>query len=203
MAQLTSIDDILGKNYFDKGPIRKPRSESNTPKAEASKPADPPARKERPRSTRRNGSEASAEPVPVPVGLLKKQTVSAITKGQYQKKLLAHYAPPSIVGFLEGLRQGCLVRDPKCLQLTAEIYDMIPNHKKGGISVNVQQNNANQGAGALIAPGGRGAFKSPDEMFRQLAAEKEQRALGPAPMEFTILPEETSKAEPLIDTRED
>jgi hypothetical protein len=202
-----SVEDILGERYYDEYPIQpKAAKPKPAPKPKPTPKPAPPTKK--PAEPKKAGSKPKprvfAKPLTIPSELKKTPTVSAIARGNYQNKVKTHYSTLMLVELMESIRTGLINGDAGAMKLASEIYAMTPG-KGNGISVNVQQNNANQGgsAVAVAADAGKPKFRSPDEMFRQLAAEKEQRALSVGPMEFTILPDAVEKPQPLIDTRND
>jgi type IV secretory pathway VirB10-like protein len=155
-----------------KGGRVKPLKPKPDPKPKPEKPAAPPP----------------VPDIPLPDKLAKTPTVQSVASGAYAKKLLAHYGNILLPASLNSLHRKILTDDMSANKLTAEIYRMLP--AKGGPLVQVNQSNDNRSA-TINNGSPRSSFATADEMFRQIAADRERRALGPAPMEFTVIPEDT------------
>ena len=102
-----------------------------------------------------------------------KVTAKNIASGAYQSKLRALFAPQILPQLFRSLMAGIQSGDPVKMRQGWEIYQMLGG--KGGVNINLQQNNVNQAANI---PGTRSKeVASPDDMFRMLAAERERRML--------------------------
>lgn len=98
-------------------------------------------------------------------------TSKALTSGLYQRKLLAFFAPHVLPKMFNSLMKGLQSGDARAIQQAGELYQMLGG--KGGVNVNVTQSNNNK-AEAVSASASKG-ISSPDEMFRQLAQERQER----------------------------
>lgn len=116
-----------------------------------------------------------------------------ISRGSYQRKLLAFFAPHIIPDLLNGIRRGIAANDSQALKLAAEIYQFTA--KKGpAVTVNVEQNNDNRTANlsGKVEPGELMTF---EEMAR-VATDSARKRLMPGAAAVV-------EAHPFIATPED
>ena len=127
----------------------------------------------------------------IPAALAKTQTTQAVASGSYAKKLKAHFSNVLLPSMFQSLHRQIESDSLPASKLVSEIYALQPQNKAPLVQVNQTNDNSrtsvkNDNRSVNIA--------TPDEMFRLLAADREKRALGPAPMEFTVIPENVKAA---------
>lgn len=98
-------------------------------------------------------------------------TGKSITSGAYQRKLLGFFAPHVLPKMFNSLMANLHAGDPRAIQQAGEMYQMLGG--RSAVNVNVTQHNENK-AEAISASASKG-ISSPDEMFRQLAQERQDR----------------------------
>lgn len=126
------------------------------------------------------GSTAAAAPAGIPDLLMPEKlrnmnvTPNSLTKGIPQKKYLAWAFPALMEDLVNSIRRNLKTDKEQSQRLAAEMLGI--TGKAGGISINVNQTNNNKAEAASFA---RSAGPtSVDDMLRQLAAERENRALS-------------------------
>lgn len=123
----------------------------------------------------------------------RKITSKSIASGSYQNAMRAACAPQVLLEYFRALVTGIKNVDPAIMRQAGEIYQMLGG--KNGVNINLQQNNVNQTAN-VSASRDRG-LSSPDDMFRMLAAEREQRLLSPSrTVELVATPVSYEKEKP-------
>ena len=114
-------------------------------------------------------------PFEIPPSLAaRKVTANSIANGNYQNAMRAACAPQVLLEYFRSLVVGIKNVDPSIMRQAGEVYQMLGGK---GVNINLQQNNVNQTAN-VSASRDKG-ITSPDDMFRMLAAEREQRLLNP------------------------
>ena len=128
-------------------------------------------------------AKPSVPDIPIPAKLTKQPAAQSVASGAYAKKIMAHCAPVLLPAMVNSLHRKIQADDMSANKLAAEIYRLMPTKAP---LVNVTQTNDNRTA-TVNNDNRSGEFGTADEMFRLLAADREKRALGPAPREFEVL----------------
>ena len=118
--------------------------------------------------------DQTVDPLVLPVSMAaRKVTARSISNGSYQSALRAIFAPQILPQLFRSLMSGIQSGDPVKMRQGWEIYQMLGG--KGGVNINLQQNNVNQTAN--VSASRSKEISSPDDMFRVLAEEREHRLL--------------------------
>lgn len=134
--------------------------------------------------------------VEIPDKLSSGVTVQALIKGQYQKKLLALFAPAVLPEMMNAVRRGLEGNDPAAVKIAAEMYSLLSG-KTSGVNILVQQNNAQDNRVANVSAKIPGEFSRPDDIYRALAQERESRLLNPAKSVIELQPTPLYEKEPI------
>ncbi len=103
-------------------------------------------------------------------------TPKNLASGAYQRKLLTLFAPILIPELLNSLRINVRCGEAQAQKLAADVFGLTPS-KGGGVNLFMNQQNINQGKPGSESTRINGPT-TPDEMFRQLATEREQRRIN-------------------------
>lgn len=101
-------------------------------------------------------------------------TARSLRNGAYQRKLLAFFAPYLLPEFFNSIRRNLHISDAQTQKLAAEIFGLTQTGK-GGVNILVNQNNQNNAKAESASVSRTGQPTTPDEMFRMLSEEREQR----------------------------
>jgi hypothetical protein len=107
-----------------------------------------------------------------------KTSPKSLASGAYQRKLLAFFAPVLLPEVLNAIRRNVRVGDVQAQKLAADILGLTP--KGGGINLFMNQQNVNQAKSEADSGRRVSGPTTPDEMFRLLAQEREQRRINAA-----------------------
>lgn len=115
------------------------------------------------------------------VSIPEKLAATAVTPrglAAYRAKLHAFFAPHVLGEAYQAIRKAAIAGDLGAIDKIFKAYGVLADGKSG-VNINVQQTNENRQL--AVAPGSAGVreLTSPDAIYRQLAIEREQRALGP------------------------
>lgn len=122
-----------------------------------------------------------------------KVTAKALSKGSYQQKVAAFFAPAALAEMMNGLYRECQAGNVAAMKLFAEIYGM--TQKGGGVNVLVNQNNQNVNERSNRRDDGPMSF---EQIARILEEEEQKRAAIPAhfqPMFIEATPDGAKPAE--------
>lgn len=109
---------------------------------------------------------------------LKAITVTArkLGTGEYQKKMLAHFAQYLVPEFLNSLNRRLRADDPAAARLFAEMTNFVQT--KGGINIALNQTSQTANIGRSLPDDG--SIRSFEDIARMLDDQRHQRALAPA-----------------------
>ena len=114
-----------------------------------------------------------------------KVTPAHLAGGNFQRKIQAHFAKPVLVKAFNAMIRNLDNDDARSVQQAMEVYGILSG-KRGDLNIVMNQNNQNASVGSVSR--GKGAT-TPDEFYRQLAEERQQRKLLPAAsVEFVATP---------------
>ena len=129
-------------------------------------------------------------PIPeVPAKLItRKVTTTLMNRGVIGNQVKAHFYIPGAIKFFKALLTNLEANDPRAIETAGKVFGFLADGKSGN-TFNIQQTNANQarseaGAVSQSKPG----LGSPDEIYRMLAQERQERSSGNRTIEYVATP---------------
>ena len=117
-----------------------------------------------------------------------KITPAHLAGGKFQQKIQAHFAKPVLVRAFNAMIRNLDNDDSRSVQQAMEVYGILSG-KRGDLNIVMNQSNQNASVGSVSRVKGA---TTPDEIYRQLAEERQQRKLLPAAdVEFIPTPVES------------
>lgn len=104
-------------------------------------------------------------------------TPASLRKGRFQQQVAAFFAPQVLIKNFRALIKKIEDGDMKAIEQANQIYGLLQK-TSGGTTVFVNQTNAQNNQQASVNEVRNPGPNSPDEIFRMLEAEREQRRLG-------------------------
>ena len=117
-----------------------------------------------------------------------KVTPALLAGGNFQRKIQAHFAKPVLVKAFNAMIRNLDNDDSRAVHQALEVYGILSG-KRGDLNIVMNQSNQNASVGSVSRVKG---VSTPDEIYRQLAEERQQRKLLPAAdVEFIATPVES------------